>query len=345
MLKLDQIITGKSDPRPLHPRLAACLITAALAAPAVASAQGAAGAPAPSWPVRPVRLVVPYAPGGGLDILARLLAPRLAERWNQTVLVDNRPGASGQLGAQIVSAAAADGQTLVMISTEHITAPMVYKRKLYDPIASFTPLVQIGAQSYLLVVNAGLPVASVKELVALARSRKPTLNYTSAGTGSVGHLSGELFKSMAGIEMTHVPYKGTGPALADTVAGQVQVMVVNPLPAMPHIKSGRLRLLAVTDSQRVATLPETPTIAEAGLPGFSTRGWNGLLAPAGTPRPIVLRINESVVDILRTGEVRERMSSEGTEPIGSTPDAFRALMVADQKVWAAVVAKMKIDGE
>jgi tripartite-type tricarboxylate transporter receptor subunit TctC len=218
---------------------------------------------------------------------------------------------------------------------------MVYRRQLYDPIASFTPIVQTGAQSYLLVVNAGLPAQSVKDLVALAKARK--LNYTSAGTGSVGHLSGELFKSMAGIEMTHVPYKGTGPALGDTVSGQVQVMVVNPLPAMPHIKSGRLRLLAVTDSRRIASLPEVPTIAEAGIAGFGTTGWNGLLAPAGTPRTIVARINEAVVSIVRAPELRDRMSSEGTEPVGSSPEAFRALMLSDQKRWTAVVSKMKID--
>jgi tripartite-type tricarboxylate transporter receptor subunit TctC len=305
-----------------------------------AAAQPAADA---AWPARPVRLVVPYAPGGGLDILARLLAPRLTERWGQNVLVDNRPGASGQLGTQIVANAAPDGYTLVIISTEHITAPMVYRRQLYDPVASFVPIVQTGAQSYLLVVNAGVAAASVKELVALARTRK--LNYTSAGTGSVGHLSGELFKSMAGIEMTHVPYKGTGPALGDTVSGQVQVMVVNPLPAMPHIKSGRLRLLAVTDSRRIASLPEVPTIAEAGIPGFNTTGWNGLLAPAGTPRAVVSRINETVVSIVRAPDLRDRMTSEGTEPIGSTPEAFRALMVSDQKRWAAVVSKMKIDAD
>jgi tripartite-type tricarboxylate transporter receptor subunit TctC len=303
-----------------------------------AAAQPAADA---AWPTRPVRLVVPYAPGGGLDILARLLAPRLSERWGQGVLVDNRPGASGQLGAQIVASAAPDGHTLAIISTEHITAPMVYRRQLYDPIASFTPIVQTGAQSYLLVANAGLPAQSVKDLVALAKARK--LNYTSAGTGSVGHLSGELFKSMSGIEMTHVPYKGTGPALGDTVSGQVQVMVVNPLPAMPHIKSGRLRLLAVTDSRRIASLPEVPTIAEAGIGGFGTTGWNGLLAPAGTPRTVVARINEAVVSIVRAPELRDRMSSEGTEPVGSSPEAFRALMLSDQKRWTAVVSKMKID--
>ena len=303
-----------------------------------AAAQPAADA---AWPARPVRLVVPYAPGGGLDILARLLAPRLSERWGQGVLVDNRPGASGQLGAQIVASAAPDGHTLAIISTEHITAPMVYRRQLYDPIASFTPIVQTGAQSYLLVVNAGLPAQSVKDLVALAKARK--LNYTSAGTGSVGHLSGELFKSMSGIEMTHVPYKGTGPALGDTVSGQVQVMVVNPLPAMPHIKSGRLRLLAVTDSRRIASLPEVPTIAEAGIAGFGTTGRNGLLAPAGTPRTVVARINEAVVSIVRAPELRDRMSSEGTEPVGSSPEAFRALMLSDQKRWTAVVSKMKID--
>jgi tripartite-type tricarboxylate transporter receptor subunit TctC len=326
-------------------RATALIVPPALLVLGIVLTPAAAARPAAeqAWPARPVRLVVPYAPGGGLDILARLLAPRLTERWGQNVLVDNRPGASGQLGTQIVANAAPDGYTLVIISTEHITAPMVYRRQLYDPVAGFSPIVQTGAQSYLLVVNAGVEAASVKDLIALARSRK--LNYTSAGTGSVGHLSGELFKSMGGIEMTHVPYKGTGPALGDTVSGQVQVMVVNPLPAMPHIKSGRLRLLAVTDSRRIASLPDVPTIAEAGIPGFNTTGWNGLLAPAGTPRTVINRINDAVVSIVRAPDLRDRMIREGTEPIGSTPEAFRALMVSDQKRWAAVVAKMKIDAD
>jgi len=327
---------------PVPAALVAPMMVAMLGAllPAPAAAQAVA---AQSWPVRPVRLVVPYSPSGGLDILARLMAPRLAERWGQNVLVDNRPGASGQLGTQIVANAAPDGYTLVIISTEHITAPMVYRRQLYDPVASFTPIVQTGAQSYLLVVNAGVPANSVKELAALAKARR--LNYTSAGTGSVGHLSGELFKSMAGIEMTHVPYKGTGPALGDTVAGQVQVMVVNPLPAMPHVKSGRLRLLAVTDTRRIASLPDVPTIAEAGIAGFGTTGWNGFLAPAGTPAAVVARVNEAVASIVRAPDLRDRMTNEGTEPVGGTPEAFRALMLSDQKRWAAVVSKMKIDAD
>ena len=244
-----------------------------------AQTKPAAGA---AFPAKPVRVIVPYSPGGGLDFIARLVAQPLNERWGVPVIVDNRPGASGMVGSSIVAKATPDGYTLAMISVEFITAPLVYRKSPYDTLKDFTGVVQTASQSYLLVVHPSVPAQSVRELVALSKTRP--LNWTSSGLGGMGHLSGELLKRMTGIEMLYVNYKGTGPALIDTLAGQVHVMIVNPLPAVPHIKAGRLKVLASTDARRIGTMPDVPTIAESGVPGFSTNGWNGMLVPAGTPR-------------------------------------------------------------
>jgi tripartite-type tricarboxylate transporter receptor subunit TctC len=293
------------------------------------------------YPTKPVRLVVPLAPGGGVDIMARLLAARLTDRWGYTVVVDNRPGASGAIGTEIVSRSPADGYTLLLVSNSHITAPLVYKRQTYDPINGFAPIIQTSAQSFLLVVNSAVPVNTVRELIAYARARK--LNFTSSDTGSASHLSGELFKMMAGIDMTHVPYKSSAPALQDTAAGHVPVIFVNSLPAMAYIKTGRLKAVAATAARRISSLPDVPTIAESGLPGFDTNAWNGMLAPAGTPRRLVLGINDAVGTVLRVPEVRERFINDGTEPVGGSPEAFHAMLVSEQKRWAAVVKNMKLD--
>jgi tripartite-type tricarboxylate transporter receptor subunit TctC len=326
------------------PRTFAALLAALyLIFTAAASAQGRAAAAEGAYPVKPVRLIVPLAPGGGVDIMARLLAVRLTERWGHTVVVDNRPGASGAIGTEIVTRAPADGYTLVLVSVSHITAPLVYKRQSFDPITAFAPVVQTSEQSFLLLVNSALPVTTVREFIAYAKARKPSLNYTSSDTGSASHLSGELFKIMAGIEMSHVPYKSSAPALSDAAAGHVPVIFVNSLPAVPFIKSGRLRPLAATASRRIASMPDVPTIAEAGLPGYATSSWNGMLAPAGTPRRIVLAINEAVTSILRVPEVRDRFRGDGTEPIGGSPEAFGAMLLAEQKRWGGVVKNMKLD--
>jgi tripartite-type tricarboxylate transporter receptor subunit TctC len=295
------------------------------------------------FPAKPLRIVVPYAPGGGLDIVARLVAPPLTERWGVPVIVDNRPGASGMVGTQIVSKAAPDGYTLVMVSTEFITAPLVYRQFLYDTIRDFTGVIQTASQSYLLVIHPSLPVQNVRELVALSRTRP--LNYTSAGLGGVGHLSGELMKRLTGMQMVFVNYKGTGPALTDTIAGQIQVMITNPLPAIPHIKSGRLRLLATTDARRISTMPDVPTVAESGIPGFSTSGWNGLIAPAGTPRQVIRVLNEAVSTIIKSAHGIERITSGGAEPAGGTPDELNAIMRADHKRWSGIITTMKIGAD
>jgi tripartite-type tricarboxylate transporter receptor subunit TctC len=298
---------------------------------------------APGFPAKPVRIVVPYAPGGGLDIVARMISQPLNEHWGVPVIVDNRPGASGMVGSQIVAKALPDGYTLAMVSIEFMTAPLVYRQAPYDTIKDFAGVIQTASQSYLLVVHPALPVQSVRELIALSKSR--ALNFTSSGIGGIGHLSGELLKRMTGIEMVHINYKGTGPALTDTIGGQVQVMFVNPLPAMPHVKSGRLRLLASTDAKRLAALPDLPTIAESGVAGFSTNGWNGLMAPMGTPKDVIRTINAAVSAIIRSPHGTERILAGGAEPAGGTPEALTALMRADHKRWSEIIRTMKIGTE
>ena len=299
--------------------------------------------PGTDFPTKPVRIIVPYPPGGGLDFIARLIQQPLNERWGVPVIVDNRPGASGMVGSQIVAKAAPDGYTLAMISIEFITAPLVYRKSPYDTIKDFTGVIQTASQSYLLVIHPSLPAQTVRELVAVSKTRQ--LNFTSSGLGGMGHLSGELLKRMTGMQMLYVNYKGTGPALTDTIAGQVHVMIVNPLPAVPHIKSGRLRLLASTDAKRIGTMPDVPTIAESGVPGFSTNGWNGILAPAGTPRSVVRAINEAVVSIIKSPYGTERIVAGGAEAAGSTPEQLNAMMKADHKRWSEIVRTMKIGPE
>jgi tripartite-type tricarboxylate transporter receptor subunit TctC len=296
-----------------------------------------------AFPTRPVRLIVPFAPGGGVDIMARQVGARLSERWGQTVVVDNRPGATGQIGAEIVTRAIPDGYTLVLISVSHVTGPLVTRRSLYDPINSFEPVIQTSLQSFIMGVSASLPLKSVKEFIEYAKNRKPSLNFTSSDTGSASHLSGELFKMMAGIDMQHVPYKGSAPALTDTAAGHVPVIFVTSLPALPFIKQGRIRALAATAARRIPSLPDVPTVAESGLPGFDTGSWDGLMAPPGTPRSLVMTINQAVAAVLKTPEVRDRFLNDGTLPIAGTPEEFKAMMLAEQKRWTPVVKQMKLE--
>jgi tripartite-type tricarboxylate transporter receptor subunit TctC len=316
------------------------VFSAGLAAATIAPAQPK---PGPAFPVKPVRIIVPYAPGGGLDFIARLVSQPLNERWGVPVIVDNRPGASGMVGSSIVAKATPDGYTLAMVSTEFITAPLVYRKSPYDTIRDFTGVVQTASQSYLLVVHPSVPAQNVRELVAVSKSRK--LNWTSSGLGGMGHLSGELLKRMTGMEMLYVNYKGTGPALTDTLAGNVHVMIVNPLPAVPHIKAGRLRLLASTDAKRIGTMPDVPTIAESGVPGFSTNGWNGMIVPAGTPRSAIRALNEAVASIIKSPFGSERIVAGGAEPAGGTPEELNAMMLADHKLWSEVIRTLKIDAE
>jgi len=297
-----------------------------------------ANAQAPAYPTKPIRMVVPFPPGGATDILARDVAQRLTEAWGQQVIVDNRPGAGGNIGSELVAKSAPDGYTLEMgtVGTHAINASL-YAKMPYDHVRDFVPIILVAAVPNVLEVNPSLPVNSVTELIAYAKANPGKLNFASSGNGTSIHLSGELFKVMAGVEMTHVPYKGSAPALQDLIAGQVQLMFDNLPPSLPQIKGGKLRALAVTSATRAPALPDVPTVAEAGLPGFEASSWFGLLAPAGTPPAIVSKINAEVAAWLATPEAKEKLSKQGAAAAGGTPDDFAKHIAAETVKWSKVV--------
>jgi tripartite-type tricarboxylate transporter receptor subunit TctC len=306
----------------------------------------AAGAWAQDYPTKPIRIVVPFPPGGATDLLARAVAQRLTEKWGQAVIVDNRPGAGGNIGSELVAKAAPDGYTLEMgtVGTHAINASL-YAKMPYDHVKDFVPIVLVAAVPNVLVVNPSLPVKSVQELIAYAKANPGKLNFASSGNGTSIHLSGELFKVMAGVQMTHVPYKGSAPALQDLIAGQVQLMFDNLPPSLPQIKAGKLRALAVTTAKRSPALPDLPTIAESGLPGFESSSWFGLLAPAGTPQPIVAKLNAEVNAWLATPEAKEKLLASGANPAGGSPEDFAKHIAAETAKWQKVVKESgaKID--
>jgi tripartite-type tricarboxylate transporter receptor subunit TctC len=294
---------------------------------------------AQSYPSKPLRFVVPYAPGGPLDITARAIGQKLTESWGQTVLVENRAGAGGNIGADFVAKSPGDGYTLLMgaVAT-HAINPTLYGKVPYDPVKDFVPVALVAQVPNILVVNPGLPVKSVQELIDLARAKPGSLNFGSGSTGSTGHLAGELFKTMAGVQMVHIPYKGGAPAMADLLAGQVQLMFDNLANALPNVKAGRLRALAVTTLRRSPSMPELPTIAEAGLPGFDLSTWFGVMVPAGTAPDIVARLNAEIVRALNMKDMRERLEQMGAEPPpGNTPEKFAAFIGTEAAKYAKVV--------
>ena len=297
-----------------------------------------AAAQAPAYPTKPIRIVVPFPPGGATDILARDVAQKLTEAWGQQVIVDNRPGAGGNVGSELVAKSAPDGYTLEMgtVGTHAINASL-YAKMPYDHVKDFAPIILVAAVPNVLEVNPAIPVNSVTELIAYAKANPGKLNFASSGNGTSIHLSGELFKVMAGVEMTHVPYKGSAPALQDLVGGQVQIMFDNLPPSLPMIRAGKLRALAVTSAARAPALPDVPTVAEAGLPGFEASSWFGLLAPAGTPPAIVAKINGEVAAWLATPEAKEQLSKQGAAAAGGTPDDFAKHIAAETAKWAKVV--------
>jgi tripartite-type tricarboxylate transporter receptor subunit TctC len=298
----------------------------------------AVAAPAQTYPAKPVRIVVPFPPGGATDILARDVAQKLTEAWGQQVIVDNRPGAGGNIGSELVAKSAPDGYTLEMgtVGTHAINASL-YAKMSYDHVKDFAPIILVAAVPNVLEVNPAVPVNSVAELIAYAKANPGKLNFASSGSGTSIHLSGELFKVMAGVDMTHVPYKGSAPALQDLLGGQVQLMFDNLPPSLPHIKAGKLRALAVTTAARAPALPDVPTVAEAGLPGFEASSWFGLLAPAGTPREIVAKLNGEVAKWLATPEAKEKLSKQGANAAGGTPEDFAKHIAAETEKWAKVV--------
>jgi tripartite-type tricarboxylate transporter receptor subunit TctC len=290
------------------------------------------------YPAKPIRLVVPFPAAGTTDILARAIAQKLSEALGQQVVVDNRPGAGGNIGSDMVAKSAPDGYTLLMgtVGTHAINVSL-YEKMPYDAVKDFTPVVLVAGVPNVLVVNPALPVKTVADLIKLAKDKPGTINFASSGNGTSIHLSGELFKSLTGVQMAHIPYKGSAPALTDLIGGQVQIMFDNLPSSMGHIKGGRLRAVAVTSAKRAPALPDVPTIAESGVPGFEASSWFGILAPAGTPREIVLRLNAESNKALQSGEMKEKLLAQGAEAVGNSPEFFADYIRSETIKWAKVV--------
>lgn len=298
----------------------------------------AAPAVAQQYPTRPVRFVVPFAPGGSTDTLARTMGIKLADALGQQVVVDNRPGGNGDIGMLIVANAPADGHTIVLGYIANLAiAPSLHAKMPYDPVKDFAPITQPASSPNVLTANPSVQARTLQELVALAKAKPGQVSFASTGVASVGHLTGELLNNLAGIRMTHVPYKGSGQAVTDILGGHVQVMFSGFSSTLHHIKSGRLRALAVTGGKRSNALPEVATIAEQGFPGVEATAWYGVLAPAGTPRPFVTRLNGELVKILKRPDVIQKLGGLGFEIVGSTPEQFGAYIRSETRKWEKVV--------
>ena len=315
-------------------RLGGALIACALVA-TTGYAQGEQ-----AYPGRPIRMIVPYAPGGTTDIVARLIGPKLTESLGQPVVVDNRPGGNTIIGTSALAKAQPDGYTIMIMVIAHVIVPNLIATP-YDPIKDFAPIAAISASEQVLVVHPSV-AASLKELIALAKEKPGQLNYGSAGSGGLTHLASELFNTMAGLKTQHIPYKGAGPGITDLIGGQIQMYFATPVSVMQHIKSGRLRALAITGESRSSALPQVPTFAQAGMPGFEVKNWQGMLAPAGTPKVIVTKLSNEVAAILRQPDVKSKLVSQGLEPFVMTPEEFGALMRADMAKFAKVIKSANI---
>ena len=298
------------------------------------------------YPSRPIKLIVPFAPGGGTDIVARVIAQKLAETWKQPVVVENRAGGNGTIGANAVAHSTPDGYTLSMITASHsVNVTLQGSKHPYDLLKDFVPVSQVTSQPYVLVVNPALPVHSVSELIALARSKPGKLTYGSSGIGGTSHLAGALFCSLANIEMTHVPYRGGEPAMADVVSGQIDMLFSTRLQSRGFTEAGKLRALAVTTRTRSPALPDLATMQEAGVPGYEVAGWYGIVAPAGTPPAIVAKLNREIVRIVHLPDVAERMASDGSEAVGSSSAQFTAHLKFEVEKWRDLIQKTGIKTE
>jgi tripartite-type tricarboxylate transporter receptor subunit TctC len=299
---------------------------------------------AQTYPTHPIRLIVPFPPGGSNDIVGRMVATQLGERLGQPVVVDNRGGAGGTIGTDIAAKAAPDGYTLLLVSVAHAFNPAMYKKLPYDPEKSFAPIGMVGAGPVALLVNPAVPVHSVKELIELAKAKPGQLNYATAGIGSFQHLASELFKLQTGVDMVHVPYKGGGPAMMDTIAGQAQINMASLIQVIPHAKSGKLRLLATSGTKRSALFPDVPTVAET-VPGYDATNWWGLIAPAGTPQAVIAKLSSELEALLRSDETKKRVESEGADVIRMTPAEFGRFISEEMQKWAKVVKQAGIQAE
>jgi tripartite-type tricarboxylate transporter receptor subunit TctC len=292
---------------------------------------------AQAYPTRPVKLIVPFAPGGFTDVVARILGQKLSVAMGQQFVIENKAGAGSTIGTDFVAKAAPDGYTLVMVSTTHVISPSIYKNMPYDPIKSFTVISKLVDSPYVLLVNPKLPARNVQELVALAKAAPDTIHYASSGNGSSQHLMGGLFASMTGAPLKHVPYRGSGAAATDLVAGVVESSFAGVPNALSQVPQGRLRALAVTTAKRIPQLPDVPTMQEAGVPGYEASVWLALLAPAGTPKDIVMRLNSEVAKVMSAPETQKALYDAGVEPTPSTPEAMTDYMVKDMTRWAKVI--------
>lgn len=308
--------------------LCAAIFAAAVACPGSVAGQ--------EYPAKPIRLIVPFPPGGGTDILARLVGQKLTESLGRTVIVDNRPGAGGNLGAELAAKASPDGYTLLMVSASYAVNATLYKLA-FDPLRDLAPVTLVANVPFVLVANPALPAATIKELIALAQARPGELNYASSGNGSAPHLAGELFTMMTRTRIVHVPYKGGAPALADVLGGQVQLLVSTAVQALPFIKSGRLKALGMCGSRRSAVLPDVPTIDESGVPGYDISNWFGILAPRQTPVSIVARLNREILRQLQSDDLKARFAADGAEAAGSSAADFERVIRADIDKFARIV--------
>lgn len=296
---------------------------------------------AQNYPVKPVRIIVPFPPGGGSDYIARLIAPPLTKVFGQQFIVDNRGGAGSTLGTEVAFKSPADGYTLLLISGSFTTSPSLYKNLKYDALNDMVPVIQTEDGPYVITVHPSLPVKTVKQLVALARSKPGNINYASTGQGGITHLATELFAMRTGIKITHIPYKGTGPAVIDTVSGQTQMMVAAAAASVPHVKSKRLYPLAVSFPKRVSALPDVPTVIESGYK-YQVNNWHGVVAPRGVPKPIIDRLNAEINKIVKAPDFAARIANEGLEPSGGTPEEFLTLIKREIAEWAEVIKQAKI---
>ena len=299
---------------------------------------------AQQYPSKPVRIVVPFAPGGGSDFIARFMAQRLTAGLGQQVIVENKPGAGGMLGITQGVQAAPDGYTLVLIASSYTVNPSIYKFS-FDPVADITPIIQLSQGPLLIVVNPKVPVKTTQELIAAAKAKPGAINFASSGQGSVIHMATELFQTMAGVKMNHIPYKGTGPALTDTIGGQVDVFFSSTATAVPQVQSGKLRAIAVTTLKRIPALPGVPTVNESGVKGYEVVLWHGLIGPKGLPRPIVQRLNAEAAKALKVPETAQQLQNDGVAPAGGTPEQFLAQIKKEIGIWRKVAADAGVKAE
>ena len=298
--------------------------------------------PAQEYPTKPIRWIIPYPPGGTSDFLARLIGQKITESWKQVVLVDNRSGANGNIGTEAAARAPADGYTMLLVASTFAMNPAVYPNLPFDSERDFAAVTMLLWQPYLLSVHPSLPVTSVKQLVALARAKPGSIDYSSGGVGNATHIAAERFASMVGVKLNHVPYRGVGLSIPALLTGEVQLTMASSVAVQPYVKSGRIRILAVTGSKRVSSLPDVPTVAEAGVPGFEEGNWQAVLVPSRTPRPVVNKLNQELVRIVRTPDVIEQILRVGADVIANTPDESAATIKADLKKYADVIKALNI---